>query len=1073
MRFNNILYKKIRFAGLLILVALLAWPLSGQQVQKEKKARQLFDVVLKIVDDSGAPIPDASVVVGEGITHAVTDANGSATFKGYPEDVVTISAFQFETIKTVIVNVVNANTITLARGKTHMTSSDEVPLPFDSFKKRALTGPEIVIPGSYFERYPSTDIRNVLTGIASVYDVRELDGSPGLSPLEGLQNYQGLSNSYRSTDKFGGMPYVLVDNMPVELQELIIDPSEIESVTLTKGILATTLYGPAATGGILYIKTKQGAKDERILHVDIENGISIADRMPGYVSGADYARLQNQARLADGLIEPYSATAIAAYEVNDGYDLQYPNSDFANLILDNTMEFRRINLSSSGGNDIVQYNSYLGYAGEGDIIDLGPVSDYNRITTRQSVKVKINDVLTAQFGFAGNLTYRRSPSYGYDSDYTTEGTANATLTLTEIPSILTDIHNTPGIVYPIWAYYDTESSTPWYGVTAIYTNNLIGDVVDNGFYTDRGRTGTSNFALNFDAGKWIKGLTSTTYFGFNIHNTVRVGKNNDYLAYTVNPVTLALTRYTQHSLIKQADLYKLMDYYFQDYVFYEELGFKRDFANSSLNSSLTYSQVLSYLNGIEEPYRQRNTVLSVNYMIKDKYVLHGVANYAGNSSFDKDYRNILNWAVGGAWVISDESFMPQNNIVNYLKLRIQGGIAGRETYFPNLYYVDRWTSTSSTSTTTPYGFGPLTSSPTWFGTSLDAAVNRIYLSRTGNPELTWEKRVQFNAGIDVILFNNKVTLGMTYYNGLIDGEISQVSNILPLMAGYNGARPYYNYNQTRFNTFGTDLTFTQKFGEVVLTVGANATTSKGNRVKYDEPDYRFDYQVRTGKPSDAIFGHIYLGKFETDAEAQGGGGTPLQKFDATLHAGDLKYQDNNGDGVIDDQDQTMIGHSDPRLYYGINISLKYRNFDLFVLGAGRAFYNIQLNNPYFWSGWGDNTYSNFVKDNIGGDYPRLTYYKVNNNFEMSEFWLTKGDFFKIQNVELAYTIPAKMLQFMGGRAIRIYIRGANLLTLSGIKDLDPETMRTASVSGTNTNLCGGVNTYPLFRTFSGGIKLNF
>ncbi|HPF04060.1 MAG TPA: SusC/RagA family TonB-linked outer membrane protein, partial [Bacteroidales bacterium] len=109
----------------------------------------------------------------------------------------------------------------------------------------------------------------------------------------------------------------------------------------------------------------------------------------------------------------------------------------------------------------------------------------------------------------------------------------------------------------------------------------------------------------------------------------------------------------------------------------------------------------------------------------------------------------------------------------------------------------------------------------------------------------------------------------------------------------------------------------------------------------------------------------------------------------------------------------------------------------------------------------DNNYSQFVADNIGGDYPRLTYNKVNNNFLTSDYWLRKGGYFKIQNVELAYTIPAKMLQFMSGRAVRLYVRGANLLTLSGIKDVDPE------------SIDSGVTVYPLFRTFSGGIKLNF
>ncbi len=106
--------------------------------------------------------------------------------------------------------------------------------------------------------------------------------------------------------------------------------------------------------------------------------------------------------------------------------------------------------------------------------------------------------------------------------------------------------------------------------------------------------------------------------------------------------------------------------------------------------------------------------------------------------------------------------------------------------------------------------------------------------------------------------------------------------------------------------------------------------------------YRNDYQVRTGKISDAIFGYSYLGKFATDEAAQGGSGNPLQLFDAQLHAGDLQYADLNNDGFVDENDQQIIGNSSPRLYYGVNVSLKYKNFDLFILGAGRAFYDIQL-----------------------------------------------------------------------------------------------------------------------------------
>jgi TonB-linked SusC/RagA family outer membrane protein len=1065
MKYNNLSYHKIRIILPVILLAFLALSVSGQ-VKKEKKVRQLVDITLKVTDSAGVPVSEAEVTVGEGITHAITDADGTVKFRGYPEDVVTINAFQFDKKVISVIDILKTNTVTLAQGKPYLTSRDDMPMPFTSVKKRYTTGQEALIPGSYFSHYPSTDIRNSLTGISSGYNVREMDGSPGLSPLEGLQDFQGISNDYGATNKFSNVPFVVVDDMPAWLQQLIVDPAEIESATLVKGIVGKVMYGPSASSGLMYITTKKGVKNERMLHVDMEDGVSVVDRMPGYVSGADYARLQNQARAADGLPEIYSQAAISAYEKNDGYDLQYPNTDFAGMMLDKTMEFRRVNVSSSGGNDNVQYFSYIGYAGEGDIINLGAKADYNRLTARQNVTVRINDQFTAQFGFVGNLSFRRSPNYGYDPDYSSEGTGNSTLGLLELPDILNDIRTVPPVASPIWAFYDTTSATPWYGVNALYTNNPIGNIVDQGFYTDKGRTGASNLKLTYDAGNLIKGLKATTYFGFNIHNLVRLGKSNDYLAYTVNPTTLAITKSNTHSLFKMADLYKLMDYYFQDYAVYEKISYDRSFTNSNLQSMLIYKQNLTYLNGIEEPFRFRSLGGSVIYSLKDKYIFNGVANYSGNSSFARDYRSRLNWAVGAGWVLTDEDFMPKSNFLNYFKLRAQFGITGNETYFPNLYDVDRWSFTSSTSTSTPYGFGPYTSSQ-WFGSSTETAVQRGYLSRTGSPALTWPTYKEFNFGFDAILFNKMLELEMTYVNYLSDGAISRVTYNMPLLAGYNGARPYVNYGATRTNAFRADLSFTEKMGKFILTVGANASVPFSKRIKYDEPEYRNDYQRRTGKMADPIFGYKYIGKFASDNEAQGANGTPLQLFDAQLHQGDLKYADLNSDGFIDENDQHIIGNSNPRLFYGLNVSLKYKNFDLFILGSGRAFCDVLLTSPYYWNGWGDNNYSNFVKDNIGGAYPRLTYYKVNNNFVVSDFWLANGAYFKIQNVELSYTIPSSALQLIRGRAVKIYLRGANLLTLTKVKDVDPETISSDGL------WCAGVTTYPLFRTISGGIKLTF
>jgi hypothetical protein len=656
------------------------------------------------------------------------------------------------------------------------------------------------------------------------------------------------------------------------------------------------------------------------------------------------------------------------------------------------------------------------------------------------------------------MSIRRSPNYGYDPQYTSEGTDNPALTLLEFPSVLRDINTIPPIAFPLHAAYDDISNVPWYGVSqafptsqpnGIISHNPVGGLENQGYYTETGRNGAANIALDYDMGGILDGLTSKTFVGFNLFNLVRIGKAEDYIAYFANPSVSAATG--NDTILLMANQIKLMDYYFQRFSIYENLNYEKTFTNSALRSSLTYYLGSTFKNGIEEPQRQQNAVFTTSYTYNDKYTILGVLNYAGTHSFAKDKRYALFPSVGASWIISEESFMSGLTFLNFLKLRAQAGILGNEIDLPPFYYVDRWNINTSGTTFGPY------SSNQWFGSTGDGSVPRSYLQRTGNPDLTWETAKEFSLGFDALLMNEKLSLEVTYYNNVRDGQIVQVINNLPYLAGLSGARPVYNYNKTKYYGLETGLQYSERSGDLFYSIGVSGVIQNSERLKYDQPNYRNEYQNRVGKPTDAIFGQTYLGKFTSDAEAL----VVPQRFDDVLHTGDLKYKDLNGDGIVDDNDQSQIGHAAPRLYYSLNARVAYKNFELALIGTGKAFYQVGLTNEYFWNGWGDDTYSNFVRDNIGGDYPRLTYYKVNNNFLTSDFWLRDGGYFKLQNVELAYNLPSKITGVIGGRLIRLYVRGANVLTLSKIKDVDPE------------SLSSGVTGYPLYKTFTGGIKFNF
>lgn len=1056
MRFYNNIYKKIRFAGLLLLCMLLTGTLNAQ-VQRERKVRQMLDITLKVVDENGTPIPKAGVIIGEGVLHIETDETGSVAFKGYPDDFATVTMKGYEKSVSLVVDLVKSNTIKLTKSKLFMTSDDNVGLPFATLKKRQITGSTYVIDGSHLEKYPSTDIRNAFTGLGGL-EVRENFGSPGINAQEYLGSF-GAAEKINVSSRGRTMTY-MVDNILTDITEYPLDPNEIESVSIIKDIVGKAMYGPAAADGIIYIKTRRGIKNEHALSINVERGVSTIDRMPEFVNGGDYARLNNLAKQNSGFTTlPYDQAAIDRYDKNDPNDKFRPSVSYRDLMLKNSMPFTRANLSSTGGNDIVQYFAYLGYDGEGDIYNMGAKADYNKIVTRSNVDIQVTDKFKVGFDFYGNISVRRSPNYGYSSNFTSENSSsNPLLGLTEMPDVLSDVTSTPPVAFPIYASFDSLSNTPWYGVTTAYPINPIGNLKGNGYYKDQGRQGAANIVLDYDLSSLLKGLRTKTTVAFNIYNMVRVGKALDYIAYYVNPLFAkngqdSIVKLTKSHLgVDQADMAKLMDYYFQRYGLIENLSYENTLGKSHLLTSLTYYLSKTFKNDIEEPERQQNGILSLSYSYNDKYNLSGVLNYAGTYSFSAGNRYALFPSIGASWVLSDENFMQNLKFFDYLKLRAEWGTLGNETFMSPYRYRDNW------STNTTGGSFGAASSGQWFGSSTDANVNRATPSRIGNPDLTWEKSKEISAGFDALMLKGRLSFEVTYYNTLREGSIVQLANTLPYMLGFSGARPYSNYNNTKYYGVESILQFTDKVGEFTYSFGGSATVQNSQRLKYDEPAYRFDYQIRTGKSSDAYFGQTYIGKFATDDDANL---IPQMLGDSKLNAGDLQYKDMNNDGVIDDNDQSMIGHTTPRLFYSLNARFAYKNFDLTIVGTGRAFYDIPLTNSYYWNGWGDDNYSTFVRDNIGGLYPKLTYYKVNNNFVNSNFWLAKGDFFKIQNVELAYNLPINVDKVIGARGIRIFVRGANLLTISKIKDVDPEA------------ISSGLTNYPLFRTITGGLKVNF
>src|SRR5690606_1316243 len=244
----------------------------------------------------------------------------------------------------------------------------------------------------------------------------------------------------------------MLDNMPIDVAETPLDPQQIESITVVKDLVEKTLYGPFAANGIIHIKTKRGMEHSRHLNVNYEEGVNVIDRMPEFVGGVEYAKMNNIARNNSGLTMLYAKEDISRYAKEDPYDMLYPNVNFKDMMIKNSASYRRANVSTSGGNESMTYYSYRGYSGEGDMYKIGPASNYNRINFSANLDVRLNSFIKSRFGFFSNLSNRKSPNYGYNSNYSSESeTSNWTMDAIEFSRVIGHLTTIPHISFLVYA----------------------------------------------------------------------------------------------------------------------------------------------------------------------------------------------------------------------------------------------------------------------------------------------------------------------------------------------------------------------------------------------------------------------------------------------------------------------------------------------------------------------------------------------------------------------------------------------------------------------------------------------
>ncbi len=964
-------------------------------------------ITITIKDTDGNPISGAVVTIGESIKPLITNDKGEFAFQCLTRTPVLVEAEGFASKLVDVAPAMDLTSIELEKSIFQMSEKDKINVPFGQFYKR-----------------------QVPAAIAAI-DTRDLLKSDQQKSFSGAINGR-IPGLFGSTNirQFGNA-MIVVDGIPRPATSFNLE--QIEQITIIKDLASAMLYGSQAENGVIYITTRRGKPLKKEMHFTAERGLNKPVALPKYLNSADYMTLYNEALANDGLDPKYSVDQIT--KTKNGTDpIRYPNEEYYNsTYLKDYSTYNYIVGETSGGNDIAQYYLNLGWARDNSLLKVGEGANEknDRLNMRGNVNYKLTDHIKLIFDGAAIFNFSLTPRYTVQDNnfWVLSSTLRPDNTPVLIPSSLMKDESLLGAAKLI----DGKSLL---GGTSQYQTNLYGELTRNGPRISNDRLIEINAGLNFNLENITPGLSASGFLTFNMYNLFLADIINSYAVYRPNYAADTIASWSKYGTDIKVERQTLSDvYFYRRNGAFGTIDYNRIFNdkhNVTINS-VAYRDEYS-VEGATQLTKHLHFGLRANYMYDNKYIIELTGVNTGSVKLFETNPWAFSPGIGLAWIISEENFLKNNSLIDFLKVRSNWGVINTDENLSG-YYLSRNLYTASGT----YYYNQTTNS------------NTGRLITLGNSNVSFEKKMNFNLGFESMLFDYKVGVegGYFYYKNY--DVLTRRSNELP---AYIITPPFENYGsyQTQGVEFG--LNYSEKIGDLEIKFGSNLTYSVPKALVVDELPYPELYRRLTGQASDSYFGLVALGLFKDQAEIDA---SPVQTF-GTVKPGDIKYKDLNNDGVIDDKDQQITGNWNARLHYGLNLFLKYKSVEFFALGTGQTGSDRYFNNAYYWI-YADRKYSEVVWDRWTpataetATYPRLTTLGNPNNFRNSTFWLYENKWFTLHTLQLTYLLP-KISRIEDAR---IFLRANNILTISKIKDKtqlnigSPPQVRVASI-GLNISL---------------------
>lgn len=994
-----------------------------------------------VKDDTGEPVIGAGVLVKGTTLGTITDIDGHFSFRA--DDLNGVLVVSFVGMETQEIPMKGKGTFDIVLKSSNTLLEEVQVVAYGAQKKVTLTGSISSVNTDELLKVPTASIGNMLSGVLSGVSSIQSSRQPGGDDPDVF--IRGIS----TLNTMNAKPLYLVDG--VERSFFQIDPNEVENITILKDASSTAVFGVRGANGVIIVTTKRGKEGKAKINASFSYGIQTPTRMPEFVNSYDYATFLNEAYTNDGKDPKFTPEAVEAFRTHSN-PIIYPDTDWMELLFKSSAPQTQGNVNISGGTERVRYFISMGMLDQKGFFKNHDTRydanfNFNRYNYRANLDIDFTKTTLVAINMGGRVEKRNFPRSGDDINQLFRRIYWATP------------FSGPGIVDGKWIKGNSQ-------YLPVGLSDGLGNIYGRGYGSKTTNVVNLDLALTQKLDFVTKGLQFKIKVAYNSgydHTKERATSIESYQPWYRKDVTwmehpagsdpneVVYIQDGEAGLISYAESFgKSRDWYAE-----ASFDWKRDFGLHHLSALALYNQSKTYYPDSDYPGIPRGyvgLVGRVTYDYDNKYLIEGNVGYNGSENFAPGNRYGFFPAVSGGWVLTQEEFLKDNPVVNFLKIRASYGIVGNDRYHPyGTGFMDRFLYLpNSYFIGSGYQFGT--------GTSWSPGA---YEKSFGNSGLSWEKSAKQNYGIDFSLFNQKLSGSIDYFYEKRTDILAKASTD-PIIHAMS--LPVLNLGIVSNKGVELNLKWNHKINSFRYWTNLNVSYAKNKIVYQDEVPSEYTYTLKTGHPVGQPFGLKVRGFYYEGME-------DVADHSYVLKEGDVVYEDLNHDGKIDDNDKTAIGYpSYPLLNAGLTLGFEYKGFDFSMLWVGATktsrvleetfrkplgeTYDRSLMSHQFTDRWTPETAAT-------AKLPRATIDGVKNNYRDSELWVKDASYLRLKNIEIGYNFRLPFMPKIGMEKMRVFMTGYNLLTFDKLKISDPESMSS------------GVPQYPVMRVINFGLNVSF